>query len=154
MPRFLIVVFVIYVAIAIYGFQGFKTLFKNRWLQLGYGILFLSALLFFIIKLLKYIPGKALPSGMPVAGGIFFSFFLFALVLVFFLLAEDIIRFFSFIYTKIKGLTEGDAKYFPSRRKFVSIIGLGLAVLPFGALLYGMYKGKYNYKVLKIRVNF
>ena len=154
MSRFLIVLSVIYIILAVYGFQGFKTLFKNQWAQIGYGVLFLGALGFFIFKVLEYVPGKALQSGTAIAGGVFFSFFMLALVLGFFLLIEDIVRLFAFGYNKINGLSEGSTKYFPSRRKFVSTVGLGLAALPFGALLYGMYKGKYNYKVLKYELAF
>ena len=154
MPRFLIVLSVIYVALVIYGFQGFKTLFKNQWLQIGYGVLFLGAILLLVVKVLQYVPGKALPDGMAVAGGIFLSFFLLALMLCFFLLLEDVVRLVTFGYNKIRDLAGENGKYFPSRRKFVSTIGLGLAALPFGALLYGMYKGKYNYKVLKYELSF
>jgi predicted MPP superfamily phosphohydrolase len=154
MSRFLIILCIIYIILGVYGFQGFKTLFKNQWVQIGYGVLFLGALSFFIIKVLEYVPGKALQSGTAIAGGIFFSFLMFALVLGFFLLLEDIVRLFSFGYNKITGLAEGSTRYLPSRRKFVSTIGIGLAALPFGALLYGMYKGKYNYKVLKYELEF
>ncbi|GMN12026.1 metallophosphoesterase [Croceitalea sp. MTPC9] len=154
MSRFLIILSIIYIILAVYGFQGFKTIFKNQWLQLTYGVLFLGAISLFIYKVLEYVPGKALQPGTAIAGGVFFSFLMFALVLGFFLLVEDIVRLFTFIYNKINGLAEGNTNYFPSRRKFVSTIGLGLAALPFGALLYGMYKGKYNYKVLKYELEF
>jgi predicted MPP superfamily phosphohydrolase len=154
MSRFLIILCIIYIILGVYGFQGFKTLFKNQWVQIGYGVLFLGALSFFIFKVLEYVPGKALQSGTAIAGGVFFSFLMFALVLGFFLLLEDIVRLFSFGYNKITGLAEGSTRHLPSRRKFVSTIGIGLAALPFGALLYGMYKGKYNYKVLKYELEF
>ena len=44
--------------------------------------------------------------------------------------------------------------FLPSRRKFVSQIGLGLAAVPFLSLIYGMTVGKYNYKVIKQRIFF
>ena len=53
--------------------------------------------------------------------------------------------------------TEGKSvenNYFPSRRKFISQIALIAAAIPFSSLLYGMYKGKYNYKVLKYVLEF
>ena len=154
MSRFLIIVSILYIILAVYGFQGFKTLFKNQWAQIAYGVFFLGALGYFFSKFLEYVPGKALQPGAAIAGGVFFSFFMLALLLGFFLLLEDIVRLFAFGYNKINGIADGDTKYLPSRRKFVSIIGLGLAALPFGALLYGMYKGKYNYKVLKYELAF
>ena len=44
--------------------------------------------------------------------------------------------------------------YMPERRRFISMMALGLAALPFGSLLYGMFKGRYNYKVLSYEVFF
>ncbi|MGB5459651.1 MAG: metallophosphoesterase, partial [Eudoraea sp.] len=35
-----------------------------------------------------------------------------------------------------------------------SLIAMGIAAIPFGALLYGMYRGKYNFKVLKYKMEF
>ena len=34
------------------------------------------------------------------------------------------------------------------------MLAMGLAALPFGALLYGMYRGKYNYRVLRYELAF
>ena len=42
----------------------------------------------------------------------------------------------------------------PSRRKFVSAIALGVAAIPFASLIYGMYKGKYRYRVLSYQLEF
>ena len=45
-------------------------------------------------------------------------------------------------------------EFIPSRRKFVSQIAIGVAAIPFVSLIYGMYKGKYNFKVLTHIINF
>lgn len=37
--------------------------------------------------------------------------------------------------------------FLPGRRKFVGQLALGLAVVPFASFLYGITKGKYNFKV-------
>ena len=154
MPRFLIVLSIVYVVLAIYGFQGFKTLFKSTWIQIIYGVMFLAALLNFIIRVINYTPGDGVRGQVAIAGGIFFSFLLLGIVFGIILLLEDVVRLFVFGYNKIAGLTETQTKFFPSRRKFISAIGLGIAALPFGALLYGMYRGKYNYKVLSYEMEF
>ncbi|MDC6367174.1 MULTISPECIES: metallophosphoesterase [Flavobacteriaceae] len=154
MPRFVIILSLIYVVMAIYGFQAFRTVFKNQWAQWAYGVLFLGALLFLIIKVLAYQPGDGFKGTVAVASGIFFSFFLLAVVLGSFMLLEDIGRLLAFGYHKVAGLSESKTGHFPSRRKFVSAIAVGLASIPFGALLYGMYRGKYNYQVLKYEVEF
>ena len=154
MPRFLIVLNIIYIIAAIYGFQGFKTLFKNVWLHWGYGVLFLVALLNFIIRVLNYTPGDGIRGQIANAAGIFFAFLLLGMVLGVVLFLEDVVRVFVYGYHKIAGASDTKTQFFPSRRKFVSGLALGIAALPFGALLYGMYKGKYNYQVLKYALEF
>ena len=153
MSRF-IVLAILYVVLAVYGFQAFRTLFKSPLMHWTYIALFLGALIFLTVKVLTYDPGDGFKGTAAIAGSIFAAFFLLALVLGFFLLLEDIVRLIGFGYNKLVGVSDPDAGYFPSRRTFVSGIALGLAALPFGALLYGMYRGKYNYQVLKYELEF
>jgi predicted MPP superfamily phosphohydrolase len=70
------------------------------------------------------------------------------LILTFFLLLEDVIRILFGIKNYFSENSES-ASFLPNRRKFISQIALGLASIPFVSLLYGMTKGKYNFKVLK-----
>ncbi|WP_228236983.1 metallophosphoesterase [Allomuricauda sp. M10] len=153
MSRFVILA-ILYVVLAVYGFQAFRTLFKSPMMHWAYIVLFLAALIFLTIKVITFVPSEGFKGSAAVAGGIFAAFFLLALVLGFFLLLEDIVRLIGFGYNKIAGMSNADASHFPSRRKFVSGLALGLASLPFGAMLYGMYRGKYNYQVLKYELEF
>lgn len=41
-----------------------------------------------------------------------------------------------------------------SRRKFISQLALGLAAIPFFSILYGITKGKYNYRIRKETLSF
>ena len=154
MPRFIIVLSIIYIVMSIYGFQAFRTLFKSVWAQWAYGLLFFGALTFLIFKVLTYTPGDGFRGSVAVAGGIFFSFFLLGLVLGSFMLIEDVGRLIGFAYNKISSSTAAGSGYFPSRRKFISALAMGLGAIPFGALLYGMYRGKYNYQVLSYELEF
>ena len=154
MTRFIVILSVFYIVLAIYGFQAFRTLSKNPIIHWGYGLAYLAVWGYMVFKLTTYVPGAAMRGDIAIAGGIFFSFFLLAFFLGFFLLLEDVVRLSVYGYHKIAGVSDESVNFFPSRRKFVSLIGLGLAALPFGALLYGMYKGKYNYQVLKYELEF
>ncbi len=154
MPRFVIVLSMIYIVMAIYGFQAFRTLFKSVWAQWAYGLFFLGALAFLIFKVLTYTPGDGFRGSVAVAGGIFFSFFLLGLVLGSVMLLEDLGRLIGFAYNKISSTTTPESGFFPSRRRFVSALAIGLGAIPFGALLYGMYRGKYNYQVLSYELEF
>ncbi|WP_421813651.1 metallophosphoesterase [Flagellimonas sp.] len=153
MSRFIILA-VLYLVVAAYGFQAFRTLFKSPLMQWAYIVVFLGALIFLTIKVVTYDPGDGFKGTAAIAGTIFAAFFLLAMVLGFFLLLEDVVRVIGYGYNKVVGVSNPDAGYFPSRRKFISGIALGLAALPFGALLYGMYRGKYNYQVLKYELEF
>lgn len=65
---------------------------------------------------------------------------------------EDIIRFGVGLFSKFAGSDDGF--YLPSRRRFLSTLAVGVAAIPFTSLLYGMYRGKYNYQVLKYVLEF
>jgi len=82
---------------------------------------------------------------------LFFTLVCFKLIIILFLFFEDISRavlsiinfFFNF----------SDAKIF-ERRSFLSKIALLVASIPIPFVLYGIYKGRYNYKVYKYDLSF
>jgi predicted MPP superfamily phosphohydrolase len=96
--------------------------------------------------------GRVLSVAKSYAFGFLLTILTFKLITIIFLFSEDIFRFFSGGYEKLFGSSR--AFTLPQRRRFLSVIALGLAAIPFGALLYGMYKGKYNFKVLKYTLEF
>ena len=67
---------------------------------------------------------------------------------------EDIFRIFEGIYNSIMSNRNTGGTIFSSRRKFVGQLALGLASIPFLSILYGITKGKYNYKVLNYTLFF
>ena len=88
--------------------------------------------------------------------GFFFSFFVFKLVLIVFFLFEDILRFMTIIYLGLKNLfTKNGPKFaIPGRRKFIRQTGLTIAAIPFASMLYGITKGKYNFQINKVKLEF
>ncbi|GGG54553.1 phosphoesterase [Croceivirga lutea] len=154
MTRLILIFSIFYFAFAFYGFQAFKTLFKSVLVHWAYALAFFGAWAFLFVKVITANPDTAMRGQITFAGGVFFAFLLFALFLSVFLLPEDVFRLSVFGYNKVAGVSEESTKFFPSRRKFISTIALGVASLPFGALLYGMYKGKYNYQVFKYDLTF
>tara|TARA_Y200000002_G_C22636741_1_gene644988 strand:+ start:277 stop:1323 length:1047 start_codon:yes stop_codon:yes gene_type:complete len=85
--------------------------------------------------------------------GFFISLFIFQAIIIISLFFEDIIRIPQAIYSLFNQGFNGQ-EYFPKRRKFLSQLALILASIPFGALMYGMYRGKYNYKVMSYEIEF
>jgi len=69
------------------------------------------------------------------------------------LFAEDIYRFFAGItnfFTQDTTVKEA----IPSRRKFISQIALGIAAIPFASFVYGVFKGKYDFRVITQTIEF
>jgi len=123
-------------------------------MQLAYGLLFLGVLINFCVRFINFDRSTGLDPVSAISGGIFFAFLIFGFLLGIFMLIEDIIRLITWLFFKVSSQADSSVSSFPSRRKFISSIALGIAALPFGALLYGMYRGKYNYKVLKYDLAF
>ncbi|MBL4642206.1 MAG: metallophosphoesterase, partial [Flavobacteriaceae bacterium] len=154
MPRWLIpllIVSVVLFVVEFYTFQAIKTLTKNKaikwiWILIGVAI---YVNLFYVLfttprnvsqtKEFQWAVGLLLTTLIPKA-----------LILVT-MFGEDVVRVFQ---KTISYLSAGETKPFPGRRKFISQLALGLAALPFAGFLYGITKGKHNYKVLKYQLSF
>ncbi|WP_431108538.1 metallophosphoesterase [Winogradskyella poriferorum] len=150
MTRWIIFI-IVYVLLTAYGFQAIKTLTKQSWIHylfLGIAVIVVGN---FIIQFTVAGEGRVLSPAKSYAFGFLLTFMSVNLVLVPILLGEDIIRGFYGLYDRF--IAKNDL-HVPSRRKFISQIGLGLAAIPFASLLYGMYKGKYNFRVLNYTLHF
>lgn len=87
--------------------------------------------------------------------GFGFSFVIFKLLITAFLLLDDVIRIFVYLYNVlIKLFVPSTEISFEGRRKFLVNVGLGIASIPFASMLYGITKGKYNYKVKELTLKF
>ena len=76
------------------------------------------------------------------------------MVIMIMMFGEDILRVPQAAFRYFTEGSNMNASYMPSRRLFVSKIALGLAAIPFVSFLYGMYFGRYNFKVLKYTLHF
>ena len=154
-----------FILFEIYSFQLIRTLSRGHWWKWVY--LTVSILVILNVALQFYLhPDRAVvSSARDIASTIFLSFFVSKLVFVLFMLGEDIYRFFEGVVNSLSRrevhaeLDEvrkrtSDESFLHSRRAFISKVGLGLAALPFGALLYGAWKGKYNYQVREYELSF
>lgn len=147
-----LVFIVIYILIDIYAFQAIRTLTRSNWatyLYLGVSLLVLGNFLYYWLQPAE---GSALSGPRSYAFGFLVSFLTAKAILVLVMFGEDIVRFFIAVYSKFF-VSDGNF-HFPSRRKFVSTLALGIAAIPFLSLLYGMYRGKYNFRVIKHTLSF
>lgn len=136
-----------------YSFQAIKTLASAKWIWMVYILIVLLIIGNLLLHTLYFERTPQTEPRLMYAIGFFISLFVFQAVLTLVLLAEDIIRIPQAIYhffTRIPG----EVQFMPARRALISKIALGLAALPFTSLLYGMYRGKYNYKVLAYELEY
>jgi predicted MPP superfamily phosphohydrolase len=144
---------IVYTALSIYVLQALKTVARQPWVYYVYIAIAAAVAFNFIYQFTAgEEEGRVLSVAKSYAFGFLLTILTFKLITIIFLFSEDIFRFFSGGYEKLFGSSK--AFTLPQRRRFLSAIALGLAAIPFGALLYGMYKGKYNFKVLKYTLEF
>jgi hypothetical protein len=146
---FRIVFLLIIVAfVEVYAFQAIKTLTNSKPLIFSYIGISLGVIIFVFYELTQFDRKIGQTSMTMLTLGVLLLVLVPKLILGFFLLLEDLIRIAIGIKNYFIGTTES-ASFLPNRRKFISQIALGVASIPFVSLLYGMTKGKYNFKVLK-----
>ena len=114
---------------------------------------FLAAVLGnFLYHTLNFDRATGFTPSISLAAGIFMSVVIFQLIVIFFLAFEDLLRVPQAIYHYF--IDSKGEQHWPSRRKFISQLAIGLAAIPFASLLIGMIRGKYNYKVLHYALEF
>ena len=144
-----LLIFIIIISIIeFYAFQAFKTITKIKWILTTYQLLSLAIILFIIYQFSKFDRSVGQTRQTLFTLGLMLLFLVPKLILAFFMLLEDVFRIFSGSITYFMGDND-NGTFLPERRKFVSQIALGLASVPFLSLIYGMTKGKYNFKVIK-----
>ena len=151
MVRWIIFV-LIYSLFSVYGFQAIKTITKLSWIHYLFIAIAVLVAGNFIYQFSIGSEGRVLNPAKSYAFGFLLAFMSLNLVIVPILIGEDIIRIVLGLYDKLFATKE--TFYMPSRRKFISTIALSLAAIPFASLLYGMYKGKYRFRVLDYVLHF
>lgn len=157
----LFVVLAVLLAMDIYVFYALqKSINQSKakaWLR-GLYLLAISAGYVGFYYLYTYFVYKPLhPEFFPnLLVGFFFSFFVFKLLLIAFFLAEDILRFISvsFLFSKKLILGNGPKTKVPGRRKFIRQTGLFIAAIPFSSMIYGVARGKYDFRVNRMKLHF
>ena len=144
----LIGIFIIYFLLIFYASRSLKTLKVPRWVEWLFWLITIGV----VIHLLYhwFCRGKVVwsaPQQYAIAG--LLTWLIICLFVTLPLLLEDITRLIKAIFRK-----PTNAPRIPSRRKFVSTLGWGLAAIPFASILYSIFKGKYNYKVWKYTLYF
>lgn len=149
----LILITLVFLFIEIYAFQALRSLSKNPivgYIYFSISLILVAAVVYDQIWITEPVYKK--PSRL-ILYGIVLTLVITKITLSFGMLVEDVYRIISAVVTKLSGSTPKDT-YIPSRRKFMAVIAVSLAALPFSTMIYGMIRGKYNFKVLKYELEF
>ena len=153
MARWVIFI-IIFGIIDLYAFQAFKTVAKNNWLQILYWAVTILVVGNFVFHYFGFNRSDGFSHAHAYAFGFFIALLIPKMILAISMIAEDIFRVPQAIY---RYFTEGNTAkghYFASRRQFISQLALSIAAIPLASIIYGIYRGKYNYKVLKYTLHF
>src|SRR5690606_16342749 len=148
MSRIFIVIF-LFLLFEFYAFQAIKRLFKSKKIVAVYIGCTVLIILYFIYSFSSFnqAEGQTQSSLMMLAFLLLYSLTKITVMAVLFV--EDIYRLFWFLRYKFFPTRKENVVFTKSRRKFISQIALGIAAIPFFSILYGIFEGKYNFKVFK-----
>lgn len=144
--------FAIILFLDVYAFQAFKTVTTRKIVYWCYWILSISIIATLILGIftdMRSWPGFI--KGSFIA--IFFSLFVFKLVLCSFVLVDDLVRLgkwaWAFFQTSPSIPTASSATGI-NRSQFLNQLGIITASIPFFALMYGVVRNAYNYKIKRV----
>lgn len=147
------ILFFVFVAlIEIYAFQTVKTVFKVRWVQYAYIVVSVFIFFYIVYQFTQFDRSVGQNKTTLFTLGLLLIIYLPKMVITVVMFGEDVVRVFDGLMKEFLG--NSNESFLPERRKFVSQLALGLAAVPFLSLLYGMTKGKYNFKVIKQTIFF
>lgn len=144
----LIALALVIILLEVYTFQAFKTILKDKWVLYSYLAISIGLILYISYNILQFDRSQGQTQQSLSTIGLILILVVPKLIISLFLFGEDIYR------TLVAGIrfftTNPSAdEFLPDRRRFISLLALGLAAIPFSSLIYGIFRGKYNFKVIK-----
>lgn len=149
----LLIFFLIWGAIEWFSFQAVRNVLKRKKMVMAYQVisLIIAIYLLYTISQFDRSVGQTRKTMLVLAFAL--MVYIPKMVLALIMITEDIFRVGKGSVTYL-AKKKGDQPFLASRRKFVSQLGLGFAAIPFMSILYGIFEGKYNFKVIKQRIYF
>ena len=154
MSRFivmLIIFSVLFFLIEFYAFQALKTITKNKFIRVLWILIALAIYINLFYTIFSTPRSAGQTKGFQLAAGFLLTFLIPKLFIVIVMFGEDMVRVFQ---KTISFMLPSETQPLHGRRTFVSQLALGLAAIPFASFLYGIFQGRYNYKVLKYQLSF
>lgn len=160
-----VLIIAIYLALSMYNYYGMRSIFSDvRSLNI-FKFLYLAATVFVLFCFYRlYV---SLSSGNIFRNtsanfylGIVFTALFTHVVFGVLLLFQDGARLLYGFADYLKNAfgseqaSEASHSYLPSRRRFFTLLSAGIATIPMFSMLYGITKGKYNFKIKKTKIAF
>ena len=155
-------IFLIIAAISLlldwYVFNGLKTFVKDwksvrlrRIVLWGYLFVSVGITVLFVAGVGSFSTARGMTPYHEWMLSLLITLFITKIIFSLILLISDIGRLFYGVgnYVINRKNKKADEPFFPARRKFISEIAILVAAVPFTGFLYGMFKGKYDYKLHK-----
>ncbi|MFP9099891.1 metallophosphoesterase [Flavobacterium sp. RHBU_24] len=151
-PLILIIIALVAVLAEFYTFQAVRVSTKSRWAPWVFLAISLLIMAYIIYSFMHFDRRQGQNKQSLLAIGLLLITLVPKLIILIVMLGEDVVRFVGGCVRAFTG-QKGDG-FLPERRRYISLIALGIAAVPFTALWYGMTKGKYNFKVRKSTLTF
>lgn len=134
-----------------YTYQSVKRAFTQRWMRRGFWSISIAGYLYILYTFSNF---DAVNEPRKVINGFMILIMLWYVpkfLVMGFLLIEDIARFSIGLYRRFlhPDRSELGEQFVPGRRVFVQQLALGLAAIPFLGVIHGIWKGRYNFRVVK-----
>lgn len=149
-----IIILLIFIALEVYAFQLVRTLSKGHWFKWLYLAISIAVIINVIVQYSLNSDRSVISTARDFATTLMLAFAVLKLVFILFMLGEDLYRMIEGLIGKLSRKQEPNQSFLPGRRSFIAKIGLAVAALPFGAILYGAWRGKYNYQVREYELTF
>lgn len=138
----------IFLVLETYVYQAFKTVYTNQNARFIYWIPTILIYTFLIYSVVTFNRASHKYLNFQIVFSVILIFVLPKILVAIFLLIEDIIRLLNFGYNYVST----DNHNYPSRRKFISLVGLGSGAILAGMVLDGIVFGKYRHKARIVRL--
>lgn len=144
-----------------YVYNGLRT-FTSDWqsrpmrqlVVWGYLVISIGLTLAFLVVFGSFGTPQGLSKAHEWMLSLFLTFFITKIFFIIVLSLGDLGRFGYGIVDNIKGTRTANEPYFPHRRKFISEIAILIAAIPFSSFFYAMIRGKYDYKVHRVTIQY
>lgn len=152
MARWVYLLFFILI-VEIYSYQAFRTAFDNKLFSRIYLLVSLGIFIFLLISTLSFNQRAGLNHFSMIVIAIFLMVYIPKTLFSVFLMVEDVIRLVWGILRYFAGSGQ-EVTFLPERRQFISRALLVLASVPVASMVYGIWRGRYDYRVTKTKVYF